>query len=113
MNHNKPDKVLSLLGICAKSGNLVSGEFATENAIKDGKANLVLIALDASDNTKKHFSDMCAYRDIRLYMYSDRFTLGHCIGKEYRASMAILDQGLSDAVEKQLLTNVSDNGGSL
>lgn len=54
-------KVLSLLGLSAKSGNLVSGEFSTEKAVKEHKAALVVVAEDASDNTKKSFSNMCAY----------------------------------------------------
>ena len=31
-------KVLSLLGLAARGRNLVSGEFSTENAVKDGSA---------------------------------------------------------------------------
>ena len=36
--HN--DHVLSMLGIAAKSGNVVSGEFSTEKAVKTGHAYL-------------------------------------------------------------------------
>ena len=32
----RPDKVLSMLGIAAKSGSVVSGEFSTEKAVKEG-----------------------------------------------------------------------------
>ena len=55
----KMDKVLSLLGLCARGGNLVSGEFSTEKAVKSGKAALVIVGADASDNTKKMFTNMC------------------------------------------------------
>ena len=51
-------KELSLLGLAAKAGKVVSGEFATENAVKSGKAFLVLTAEDASNNTRKKFNDM-------------------------------------------------------
>ncbi len=50
------DKVLSLLGIAQKAGRVVSGEFSVEKAVKEGKACLVLVAKDASDNTKKNVS---------------------------------------------------------
>ena len=113
MKQSRPDKVLSLLSIAAKSGNIVSGEFSTESALKDGKAFMVILAEDASDNTKKHFSDMCNFRQVRFLTYSDKETLGHCIGKEFRASLAITDKGLADAVEKKLIVNLSNNGGSL
>ena len=50
----KPDKVLSMLGLAAKAGKVVSGEFSTEKAIKARKAYIVMVAEDASDNTKRH-----------------------------------------------------------
>ena len=54
--HN--DHVLSMLGIAAKSGNVVSGEFSTEKAVKTGTAYLVITAAEASDNTKKKFKNI-------------------------------------------------------
>ena len=47
------DKVLSLLGLAARGRNLVSGEFSTEKAVKEGRASLVVVGTDASDNTKR------------------------------------------------------------
>ena len=49
-------KELSLIGLAAKAGKVVSGEFATEKAVKGRTAYLVLIAEDASENTRKKFS---------------------------------------------------------
>lgn len=45
------DRVLSMLGLATRSRNVVSGGFATEEAVKNGKAYLVIIAENASDNT--------------------------------------------------------------
>lgn len=95
-------KVLSYLGLSKRAGKLASGEFQTEEAIKKGKARLVIIASDASDNTKKRFENMCSYRHVRMVCLSDRSTLGSCIGCGERSSMALLDPGLSDAVIKAL-----------
>ena len=53
------DKVISLLGLAERAGKIASGEFAAEKAVKTGKARLIIVAEDASDNTKKKFSDMC------------------------------------------------------
>ena len=39
----KQDRVLSMLGIAARGRNVVSGEFQTVNAVKDGSAMLVII----------------------------------------------------------------------
>ena len=52
----RQNKVLSLLGLAIRGHNLVSGEFQTENAVKSGHAMLVIVAEDASANTKKFFT---------------------------------------------------------
>ena len=69
-------KELSLLGLAAKAGKIVSGEFATENAVKAGKAFLVLTAEDASDNTKKKFRDMCTFYQVPFYSIGTKEELG-------------------------------------
>ena len=51
----KNDKVLQMLGLAARGRKIESGEFSTEKAVKEGKAGLVIVAKDASDNTKKLF----------------------------------------------------------
>ena len=96
------DKALSMLGLATRARKCVSGEFSVEKAIKEGKAQLVIIAGDASDNTKKHFSDMCDYRNIPVYTYSDRESLGKCTGKAARASVAVTDQGFSEKISSIL-----------
>ena len=95
-------KELSLLGLAAKAGRVVSGEFATEKAVKAGKARLVLVAGDASDNSKKKFSDMCAYYKVPIYLVGTKEELGSAIGKEYRASLALTDENFAVAMVKKL-----------
>lgn len=98
--HNDP--VLSMLGIAAKSGNVVSGEFSTEKAVKTGHAYLVIVSAQASENTKKSFCNMTDFYHVPCYCYGSKEDLGHCIGKEFRASLAVTDENLARAVEKKL-----------
>jgi ribosomal protein L7Ae-like RNA K-turn-binding protein len=102
-------KVFSYIGLAAKAGNLASGEFSAEKAVKCGSAKLVIIAEDASNNTKKMFNNMCTYYKVPIYFFGEKTKLGHAIGKEFRASLVILDKGLADAVEKQLDTINKDH----
>jgi len=95
-------KVYSLLGLAARAGRLKSGEFSTEQSVKEGKACLVIVASDASSNTKKNFKDMCAYYGIPLLELGDKDMLGHAIGKEFRASIAVLDDGFASSIQKQI-----------
>ena len=54
-------KVLGSLGLAMKAGDVVSGEFMTEKAIREGIERLVLVAKDASGNTKKKCADSCHF----------------------------------------------------
>ena len=91
-------QILSLLGIATKAGKLVSGEYLVEKAVKEMKAYLVVIAEDASDNTKKHFSDMCQYRNIPIRFFGTKEE----IGKTYRASIAVTDEGFAKSILKKV-----------
>ena len=98
----KQNKVLSLLGIAMRGRNLVSGEFQTEEAVKTGSAMLVIVATDASANTRKLFSDKCSFYEVPVYEYGTKEELGRAIGKDIRSSLAVCDAGLADAIIKHL-----------
>lgn len=98
----KQNKVYGLLGLAARGRNLVSGEFATEKAIKDGNAMLVIVACDASDNTKKRFRDKCSYYAVPIRTYGTKEELGSAIGTAERSSIALLNKGLAHTITKYL-----------
>ncbi len=98
----KSDKVLSLLGLAKKAGKLKGGEFCVETEVKKGKAKLVVVATDASDNTRKNYKDMCSYRHVPICFYSDKESLGKSIGTEERAAVAVLDEGFANGIMKAL-----------
>ena len=98
----KRNKVLSLLGLATRAGKIKSGSFLTEQAV-------VLIAGDASENTKKKLSNMCSFYEVPARFYADQDTLGHAIGKEFRVSVTVTDAGFADEIEKQLKTEEERN----
>lgn len=98
----RPDKILSLLGLAARSRNVVSGGFATEQAVKSGKAQLVLIAQDASGNTRKKFSNMCEFYEVPYEIYGMKEVVGHSMGKEERTVLAVTDAGFAGSIQKHL-----------
>lgn len=99
------NRVYSMLGLAERAGKVVSGEFSTEKAVKSRKACLVVLASDASANTRKHFSDMCAYRNIPLCIYGNKEELGHAIGKQMRANLAVTDKGFADSIRERIEEN--------
>ena len=94
-------KVLNLIGLATKAGKTASGEFMTEKF-------LVIVSEEASDNTRKMFTNMCTYYEVPIYFFGKKSEIGHAMGKEMRASLVILDAGFAKAVVKLLNTN----GGS-
>ena len=107
----RPDPVLQLLGLAQKAGAVKSGEFMTESTIKERKSFLCIVAMDASDNTRKNFRDMCSFHKVPYMEYSDMESLGHAIGKEFRASMCITNEQLAKQIQKKaVLTEVVING---
>ena len=100
--HLKLSKALSLISLATKAGKSVSGEFATEKEVKTGFAELVIVAEDASENTKKKFKNMCEFYEVPIYFYGDKDTLGHAMGKEFRASLAVTDAGFAKEIAKHI-----------
>lgn len=98
----KTDKVLQMLGLAQKAGRLVSGEFMTENAVKSYEAYLVIIATDVSENTRKKFRNMCEFYKVPICEYAVKDELGHSLGKEFRASLAVTDEGFAQAILKKM-----------
>ncbi len=96
------DKALSLLSIAAKAGKVVSGGFMCENAIKDGTASLVIIAEDASGNTRKKFTDKTTFYEIPCRIAGTSELLGHRIGKQNRMVVAVTDEGLAKQITNKL-----------
>lgn len=96
------NKALSMISLATKAGKTVSGEFCTEKEVKTGRAALVIVAGDASENTKKKFRNMCDYYHVPIYFYEDKDTLGHAMGKEFRASLAVLDAGFAEGIMRHL-----------
>ena len=102
----KQNPILQYLGLSQRAGCIASGEFMTESAVKAHTARLVIVAEDASERTRKQFKDMCAHHKIPYREYGQKEEIGHCIGKEFRASLAVLDQGMA----KQIIDRI--DGGS-
>lgn len=93
--------VLNFLGLIARSRKLATGETALKS-IQNKKASFVIIASDASDNTKKKFSDKCKFYGVDYVVWNTSDALSHAIGKDNRMVIAILDRGFASGLKKKL-----------
>lgn len=95
-------RALSMLGMATKAGKTASGEFSVERMVKSGKAKLVIVAEDASDNAKKNYTDMCTFYKVPFYIMFGKDELGHSMGKQARVSACVMDEGFARAITKHL-----------
>lgn len=96
------NKAYGMIGLATRARKIVSGEFSTEKAVKTRSAFLVLVAEDASDNTKKLFQDKCAYYEVPVRIFGTKAELGAAMGKELRASVAITDLNFATQIMKHI-----------
>jgi ribosomal protein L7Ae-like RNA K-turn-binding protein len=95
-------KALSLLGMAMRAGKIATGDETVLKAVRQGKAHLVIVAGDASDNTKKKYRDKCSTYGVKLTEAFDRIALGEALGKSERVLIAITDAGFSKSIERSL-----------
>ena len=93
MSKSPEQRVLSNLGLCVRAGHLVTGEELVLEVIRNGKAQLVVLTTDASENTAKRIQDKCTHYEIPLHVAFTRGQLGDAIGKAERVVVAITDKG--------------------
>lgn len=95
-------RVYQMIALCKKARKLTAGEFTVKQAVKDQSALLVLVAKDASNNTKKLFTDKCVYKKIPYAEWGTKEELGKILGKDVRATVAILDKNFADKISEMI-----------
>lgn len=100
------ERIYSFLGLATKAGKLLSGEETCERKLKAGKVYLVIVAEDASENTKKKFKNMCDYRKVDIRYFGTKEMLGRFTGKRIRSVIAIADRGFAGRLKEMIVTVV-------
>lgn len=98
-------KFYSLLGLCQRAGKLVSGAMLCENAIRSGKAQVVIVSSEASAGTIEKFTNLTCYYNVDLLITGSKEELGSAIGKFSRTVLVILDK-----VFKEMIMNLQYGG---
>lgn len=94
-------KALNLLGLAQRARKLESGSPTVLTSIRSKNAKLVVIAEDASQNTKKQFLDKSDYYNIPSYIVFSKAEISKAIGKE-RTVCAFTDNGFAQSFKKLL-----------
>ncbi len=92
----------SMLSLCQRAGMLITGEDSVEISIKNGGVRLVIIASDASENTRSRFMNKCRYYNISYYIFSSREELSRMVGKFNRTVFGITDENFASRLSELL-----------
>lgn len=94
------NKIISMLGLCMRAGKLAYGSDMCEEKIKFNKVSLLIVAEDASDNTKDRFRRIAEQNNVKLYFYSTIDELSHHVGKYNKAVYGIMDKNFASKVNQ-------------
>jgi ribosomal protein L7Ae-like RNA K-turn-binding protein len=93
-------RVLSLLSLSTKAGCLRTGETAAEQLLQKGQAELLIIASDASGNTKKKFINKCFYYKKPVLVYGESAVLSKSTGKQNRMVFVVTEPHFAERLQK-------------
>ena len=88
------NRMLNMLGLCARAGKLITGEKACVQAIRAGGVCVALLDGAASANAVKALSDACNTHGVTL-LRTGAYALGDAIGKPGRMAAAVTDAGMA------------------
>lgn len=101
-----------MLGLARRSGSLALGADAAADAVRHGRAKLIVIASDCSGNTKKRLSDKCAYYKAEYIVLGSCEEIGRATGTVNCAAAAVTDINFAKSIRDiyNNLTEVAGNG---
>ena len=88
------DRMLGMLGLCARAGKLITGEKACVQAVRGGAAFAAVLDGAASENAVKALSQACESHGVPL-LRTRSYALGDAIGKPSRMAAAITDERMA------------------
>ena len=98
------NRLLHFIGIAYRAGKVSKGAFLTEKTIKNGSALLVIIAGDASENTKDKFISQCKYYGVKCFIAESKKTLGAVSGgMDNRSVLSITEEGFAKKTAELLM----------
>lgn len=92
---------MATLGMARKANKIVIGETLVKE-IQNKKVNLVIIAVDASDNSKKMLMNKCSYYEIEYVIILSKEQMAKAINKTMVSGVGISDINLAIKFKKNM-----------
>lgn len=94
-------KVISYLGLARRAGKLRSGLNTCTFEMSKGRARLVILAEDISENARKKIMKEIRRYGVPCITCGTSEELSHAVGEQGRSVFAICDRGFAEAVLKE------------
>lgn len=103
------EKLLNLLGLMRKAGSLETGETNAGAVCRGGKAKLLLLASDASENARRRAESFVQGRStVFVTVPFTKDEIASKVGTSVCSMAAITDLGFADAFMKGLCSEFPD-----
>lgn len=100
-------RLSNALGLCRKAGRCVTGDETVEKTVRAGKAQLVVLDSECSENTRDKYTFLCRGRGVELLEVPEP---GLAIGQPGRKVIAVTDTGFSKMI-REAYCNENECGG--
>ena len=102
------DKFLMAIGLAKRSGHAVFGTEQVRDSAKAGKARLIIVASDVSDNTKKEITDTASFYETECILSCYTMAqLSSAAGLlRSTSSVAITDENITVLVKNSINTKM-------
>ena len=91
------DKFLSAIGLARRAGAIAMGTAEVRDSAKKGKAKLIIVASDVSENTKKEITDTATFYQVEyIISHYTMAELSNAVGlMRSTSSVAVTDSNLT------------------
>lgn len=102
------DKFLSAIGLARRAGYAIFGTELVRSCAKSGKAKLIIVASDVSDNTRKEITDTAAFYNteciISCYTMAQLSSAAGLLRNT--SSLAVTDENMTVLVKNSINTKM-------
>ena len=103
-----PDRTLGFLGMAARAGAIVTGTDRVREAARGEGLRLVLLATDASENSREKLVPLLTARGISHVIRYERNELGAAVGRGPLSAVGVLDRALADRLQVLLRDSAAE-----
>ena len=108
------DKALGLLGLMRRAGAIELGEDNSAEAVRAGKAKVLLFSSDVSETARRKMLGISHGRNVETVpVHYTREELGSALGVKSCAMAALTDMGFSNALMKELAVRSPEEYGGV